>query len=137
MESIYTLTVVDPGDNITLSIRGGLPINSVLEKVDEEEYIFIWTLMELTNEPLVFVANDSRGAASTFSPVVEVCACVNGGACTREGIITSNATITLKCMCTQGMLCLSYRIACRCIFVRFRFEVRTLCVLIIFGITHG
>ena len=103
MESIYILTVVDPGDNVTLSVRGGLPVNSVLEKVDEEEYIFIWTLMELTNEPLVFIANDSRGAASTFSPVVEVCACVNGGVCTREGIITSNATITLKCMCTEGM----------------------------------
>ena len=98
------LTVIDPGDNVTLSIRGGLPVNSVLERVDEEEYIFIWTLMELTNKPLVFVANDSRGAASTFSPVVEVCACVNGGACTREGVITSNATVTLKCMCTEGML---------------------------------
>ena len=83
MESIYILTVMDPGDNVTLSVRGGLPVNSVLEKVDEEEYIFIWTLMELTNEPLVFIANDSRGAASTFSPVVEVCACVNGGACTH------------------------------------------------------
>lgn len=103
MESTYILTVVDPGDNVTLSVRGGLPVNSVLEKIDEEEYIFIWTLMELTNEPLVFVANDSRGAASTFSPVVEVCACVNGGTCTREGIITSNATITLKCMCTEGI----------------------------------
>lgn len=106
MESTYILTVMDPGDNVTLSVRGGLPVNSVLEKVDEEEYIFIWTLMGLTNEPLVFIANDSRGAASTFSPVVEVCACVNGGACTREGIITSNATITLKCMCTEGMLCI-------------------------------
>ena len=102
MESNYTLTVIDPGDNVTLSIRGGLPINSILEKVDEEEYVFVWNLMELTNEPLVFIANDSRGAASTFTPVVEVCACVNGGACTREGLVTSNATITLKCMCTDG-----------------------------------
>lgn len=102
LESIYALTVVDPGDNFTLSIQGGLPSNSVLEEVEEEEYVFHWTLMELTNEPLVFVANDSRGASSTFSPVVEVCACVNGGACTREGLITSNATITLKCMCTEG-----------------------------------
>ena len=102
MESNFTLTVIDPGDNVTLSVRGGLPINSVLEKVDEEEYIFVWNLMELTNKPLVFIANDSRGAASTFTPVVEVCACVNGGACTREGLVTSNATVTLKCMCTDG-----------------------------------
>jgi hypothetical protein len=94
--------VVDADDNFTLGIRGGLPINSILEEVDEGEYLFRWNLMELTNEPLVFVANDSRGASSTFSPVVEVCACVNGGTCTREGLITSNTTITLRCMCTEG-----------------------------------
>ena len=94
--------MVDPGDNVTLSLLGGLPVNSVLETLDNLEYVFRWTLMELTNEALVFSANDSRGASSIFSPIVEVCACVNSGACTREGIITSNATITLRCMCTQG-----------------------------------
>ena len=104
LESSYILTVVDPGDNVTLSLLGGFPVNSLLETLDKVEYIFRWTLMELTNEALVFVANDSRGASSIFSPIVEVCACVNGGACTREGIITSNATITLRCMCPQGML---------------------------------
>lgn len=103
LESNYTLIVVDPGDNFTLSIRGGQPVNSILEKIEEEEYVFRWNLMELTNKPLVFVAIDSRGASSAFSPVVEVCACVNGGNCTREGLITSNATIILKCMCTEGM----------------------------------
>ncbi len=98
----FTLTVVDPGDNFTLSVQGGLPLHSVLEKVEEDSYIFSWNLMELTNEQLVFIANDSRGASSMFSPIVEVCACVNGGVCTQEGLITSNATITLKCMCTEG-----------------------------------
>ena len=107
LESVYTLTVFDEDDNFTLSLQGDFPINAALEAVDEMVYVFRWTLMELTNDlqPLVFVANDSRGASSTFSPVVEVCACANGGACTRDGIITSNATITLKCMCTQGTLC--------------------------------
>ena len=103
VEANYILMVVDPGDNFTLNVQGGLPSNSFLEEeVEEGEYLFRWTLMALTNEPLVFVANDSRGASSIFSPVVEVCACANGGDCTREGLITSNATITLQCMCTEG-----------------------------------
>ena len=102
METYFTLTVVDPGDRFNLSVQGGLPLHSVLEKVEEDNYIFSWNLMELTNEPLVFIANDLRGASSIFSPVVEVCACVNGGVCTQGGLITSNATITLKCMCTEG-----------------------------------
>ncbi len=99
----FTITVVDPGDKFTLSVQGGLPLHSVLEKVEEEKYIFSWNLTELTNEPLMFIANDSRGASSIFSPVVEVCACINRGVCTREGLVTSNATITLKCRCTEGI----------------------------------
>ena len=102
METNFTLTVIDPGDNFTLNVQGGLPLHSVLEDEEGDSYIFRWNLMELTNEQLMFIANDSRGASSIFSPVVEVCACVNGGVCTQEGLITSNATITLKCMCTEG-----------------------------------
>ena len=101
-ESLYPLTVVDTGDNFTLDVVGGLPANSALESVGEGEFIFRWVLEELTTEPLVFVANDSRGAASTFVPIVEVCACANGGNCTRDGLLTANATLVLKCVCTEG-----------------------------------
>ncbi len=101
-EAALILVVTDPGDEYTLSVLGGLPDGSMLEEVSEGEFVFRWTLQQVMYEPLVFIANDSRGAASTFIPTVEICACVNGGMCTRAGIITNNATILLNCQCTEG-----------------------------------
>lgn len=105
-ESTFTLYVEDPGDEFNLTIRGGLPEDSVLEEVDEGEYEFCWTLQEITTEPLVFVANDTRGAFSVFVPTVEVCACVNGGNCTLDGLLTSDATVVMNCVCNDGTLML-------------------------------
>ena len=101
-ESTFTIIVKDPGDNFTLTVLGGLPSNSVLEYKGEGEYIFRWTLQETTAEPLIFSANDSKGASSTFVPIVEVCACANGGNCTRDGLLSSNATVILNCVCPEG-----------------------------------
>lgn len=103
-ESTFILFVEDPGDEFTLSVRGGLPENSVLEETDEGEFEFRWTLQEITTEPLVFIANDTRGASSVFVPTVEVCACVNGGNCTLDGLLTSDATVVMNCVCSDGML---------------------------------
>ncbi len=99
---MFILVVTDPGDEYTLSVLGGLPDGSMLEEASEGEFVFRWTLQQVMYEPLVFIANDSRGAASTFIPTVEICACVNGGMCTHAGIITNNATILLNCQCTEG-----------------------------------
>ena len=99
---MFTLYVVDPGDEFTLNIEGGLPEDSVLEEVTEEEYVFRWNLQQVTTEPLVFVANDTRGAASVFIPTVEVCSCSNGGRCTLDGVLNSNATVVMNCLCTDG-----------------------------------
>ena len=96
--------MVDPGDEFTLTILGGLPPNSELEDVGEGEYIFRWNLQEVTYRTLTFVANDSQGASSTYVPVVEICACSNGGTCTRDGLLTGNATVVLNCMCSEGTL---------------------------------
>ena len=86
-------------------MRGGLPENSFLEETDDEGvFDFRWTLEEITAEPLVFVANDSRGASSLFVPTVEVCACVNGGNCTLDGLLTSDATVVMNCVCSDGRL---------------------------------
>lgn len=86
-------------------MRGGLPENSFLEETDDEGvFDFRWTLEEITTEPLVFVANDSRGASSLFVPTVEVCACVNGGNCTLDGLLTSDATVVMNCVCSDGRL---------------------------------
>ena len=103
-ESIYNIAVNDPGDEVILTVLGGLPANSILEDKGSGEYVFHWNLQEVTTKPLVFVANDSKGASSTFIPIVEVCACANGGNCTREGLLSNNATTVLNCMCSEGKL---------------------------------
>ncbi len=102
-ESVLHLSVTDPGDNVTLFVQGGLPDNSVLQG-SEGEYDFRWSLQQATYQPIVFLANDSKGAASLFSPRVEVCACVNGGNCTLDGVLSNNSTIVLNCLCTEGVL---------------------------------
>ena len=101
-ESVFTLKVVDPGDEFTVDIEGGLPENSVIEEVTDGEYVFRWNLQQVTTEPLVFIANDTRGAASVFIPTVEVCACSNGGRCTLDGVLNSNATVVMNCLCSDG-----------------------------------
>ena len=102
-ESTFVLYVEDPGDEFTLSVRGGLPDNSILEEIAEGEFEFRWNLQEITTDSLVFVANDTRGASSVFIPTVEVCACVNGGNCTLDGLLTSAATVVMNCVCSDGM----------------------------------
>ena len=84
-------------------MRGGLPDNSELEEVAEGEYTFRWNLQEITTEPLVFVANDTNGASSLFVPTVEVCACVNGGNCTLDGLLINAATVVMNCLCSDGV----------------------------------
>lgn len=101
-ESAYTIIVMDPGDEFTLTVLGGLPPNSALEDLGEGKYVFRWNLQEVTTEPLTFVANDSKGASSTYIPIVEICACANGGNCTRDGLLSSNATVVLNCVCLEG-----------------------------------
>ena len=103
-DTVFTLNVVDPnpGDKFTLTIQGGLPADSVLEKITEGEYVFRWNLMGVTTEPLVFIANDTRGASSVFIPTVEVCTCVNGGSCTLDGLLASDTTVVLNCQCSEG-----------------------------------
>lgn len=110
-ESVLVINVVDPGDNFTLNIEGGLPENSVLEAVSPGVFFFRWTLRQATNNPLIFIANDTRGATTSFVPTVEVCGCVNGGNCSLDGIITNNATITLNCLCDDG------KHVCACVYV--------------------
>ena len=102
------ITVTDPGDEVTFTVQGGLPANSVLEKISDNEYVFRWSPQQVFFSSLTFVANDSSGATSVFTPIVEVCACVNGGNCTLDGVLTSNITIIMACQCSQGK-CLIFK----------------------------
>ena len=80
----------------------GLPQGSTLQKVDDGEYVFQWTLKEVTTNPLVFIANDTAGASLTFAPVVHICACVNGGNCSLNGPLSGSSTIVMNCICNEG-----------------------------------
>ena len=103
-ESIYRLSVSDPdGDNFTLTLLNEVPDDPKLEQTGEE-YLFVWTLLDITNVTLTFVATDSKGAATLFSPTVELCACVNNGNCTRDGLLVNSPTIVMNCRCSEGML---------------------------------
>ena len=91
----------DPNDNFTLNVVNAIG-NYSLQRISREEFAFNLKLDYITNDPLIFIASDSSGAASFFSPVVEICACANGGECTLTGVLTTNATITMKCICPKG-----------------------------------
>ena len=96
------LRVEDSGDTFSLNVQGGLPDSSVLEEFSEGMFAFRWIPQEVTTQPLVFVAGDSRNASRAFTPRVEICACLNGGNCTLDGLLTNNATIIMNCQCSQG-----------------------------------
>ena len=100
--STLTLEVTDSNDNFTLSLLNGLPEDATLEATNENEYVFRWTPEQVTYEPLTFIANDTRGASTLFTPTVQICGCVNGGTCTLDGVSTIDATIVLSCVCTEG-----------------------------------
>ena len=101
-ESMMIIRVEDSGDSFALNVQGGLPDSSVLENLSEGIFIFRWIPQEITTKPLVFIASDSRNASRAFTPRVEICACLNGGNCTLEGLLTNNATIIMNCQCPQG-----------------------------------
>ena len=101
-ESVFLIHVADPGDNFTMELNGGLPINSTLQEIGDGHYIFSWNLFEVTERTLEFTANDTRGAATVFIPRVEVCPCRNGGICTLNGVVSDDATVTLNCQCSDG-----------------------------------
>ena len=98
---MFNFRVSDPNDNFTLNVLNASG-NYSLQRISREEFAFNWKLDYITNDPLIFIANDSSGAASFFSPIIEVCACTNGGYCTSAGISTTNATITMRCVCPKG-----------------------------------
>ena len=99
----YSFTVQDPGDNITVGVVGGLPSNALLVDNGEGHYSLHWIPSEAPNKTLTLLAADSLGASSTLTPSVHVCACMNEGNCTLEGLPSSDAsTVIMNCDCTRG-----------------------------------
>ena len=99
----YSFTVQDAGDNITVRVIGELPSSAYLEDSGEGRYSLHWIPPEAPNTTLTLLAVDSLGASSTLTPSVHVCACMNEGNCTLEGLPSSDAsTVIMNCDCTKG-----------------------------------
>ena len=101
---MFYLTVEDEEDDFIFTVQGGLPENALLQEIGDGEFLFRWNLQTVTNTPLIFIANDSSGASSMFIPIVEICACENGGLCTEESLPTIEMTnVNIKrCLCGEG-----------------------------------
>ncbi|XP_064384249.1 uncharacterized protein LOC135333252 isoform X3 [Halichondria panicea] len=117
VEAIFDLKVNDSnGDAFSLHVQStALPGRWTLNNVTATDYIFRWSLFEVTSEQLVFVSTDSGGSSSTFIPRVEICACVNGGNCTLSGVRNGNATLVMNCYCNNaysGQFCEEDRDGC-------------------------
>ena len=101
--SQYVFSVVDSGDTFSVGVLGGSPVSSNLINQGEGVFVFEWMLQEQTNVSLTFFAKDSLNATATLSPKVEFCVCANGGECTLEGLLSTDASIVvMNCLCTKG-----------------------------------
>lgn len=100
----YTFEVED-SDNFTVRIEGGTPRGGILQSNGDRGYTFNWMPEAAPSVALTFIAEDDQGAITIHSPLLQVCACFNGGRCTTEGVLTSSQLIqNLTCICTEGML---------------------------------
>ena len=121
IESTFNILVTDPNeDDFTFTFEGGLASADVSEltKLSDGEFVYriaLFDLPTLETSPLVFHANDSRGAVSSFIPSLEVCACINGGECTLDGTEGIDATVIMNCICPEGicnLTSMSYHVLC-------------------------
>ena len=109
-EAELAFSVTDDNNISSVSLIGGLPVNSTLMVSPMNgfsEVTFRWTITEIVDVALLFVARDDRGAVSVLNVQVQICACENGGDCT-EVQSTAESTVVLNCDCLEGMMLYSY-----------------------------
>ena len=99
-------------DSFTVSIVGGLPPNSEIVDLGNGIYEFRITLTSIANSfTLEIFAEDDQDAGYVFSTQVQICACVNGGTGTIDGVIDPTANpLVLACDCTNAtgeILCIT------------------------------
>lgn len=106
VESIYSFVVTD-FSNFTVTIEGGSPQDGLLLDVGQGRYSFSWTPASTPTQNLSFIAQDSVGAVTIHSPILQVCTCFNGGQCTVDGVQSTDLLVrNLTCICTEGMILL-------------------------------
>ena len=125
----FTISVTDDNDDTSITPMAVSPPDSSLSLQQQPgSFTFQWQLPELMEEQevsekprsasltllplplslkvsdIVIVATDSHGAATVFSPQVEICACQNEGNCTTEGAtVSSDLLLILNCICSPGL----------------------------------
>ncbi len=101
-ESVYFFNATDEGDNFTVTISGDQPVNSSLEN-NGSLYTFTWSLQELDNRTITFLASDSMNAVSMLDPQILFCVCENNGTCTLDGLLSTDQNpLIMNCECQQG-----------------------------------
>ena len=111
-ESVYTFTVSSDSENINVIIlhegEETLPSGVQLNNPDGDSWTITWTPADNTsalNLTIVAVDLNMNNISSFFNPVVQLCACENGGNCTTDGLPVNDLSfITLNCDCPEGML---------------------------------
>lgn len=105
-EAIYNFTVVDGEYSFTVEVVGGLPVGAALEDRGGGMYYFIWNLASVEDvQSAEFLACNTEGACSMLMPQLEVCACMNEGNCSLDGVLnTTTPVVLLNCFCPDGEL---------------------------------
>ena len=109
-ESVYTFTVTSDSQNIIVIIlhegEETLPSGVQLNNPDGDSYTITWIPSDNTSVlNLTIVAMDPslENITSFFNPVVQLCACENGGNCTTDGLLTNDFSfVVLNCECPEG-----------------------------------
>ena len=109
-ESVYTFTVTSDSQNIIVIIlhegEETLPSGVQLNDPDGDSYTITWTPSDNTsvlNLTIVAMDPNFENISSFFDPVVQLCACENGGNCTTDGLLdTDFSFIILNCECPEG-----------------------------------
>ena len=111
-ESVYTFTVSSDSENINVIIlhegEETLPNCVQLNQTDGDNWTITWTPADSTsalNLTIVAVDHNVNNISSVFNPVVQLCACENGGNCTTDGLpVNDFSFVILNCDCPEGML---------------------------------
>lgn len=104
----FDILITDANDDdFNLTFSGGVvEAFSILEKETPGQYHFSIQVSGSSQldslQPLIFTATDGRGASSERVQTVQVCACINGGECTPDGILGIDSTVILTCLCPDG-----------------------------------
>ena len=111
-ESVYTFTVSSDSENINVIILHEgeeiLPSGVQLNNPDGGNWTITWTPADnssVLNLTIIAVDLSVNNIPSTFNPVVQLCACENGGNCTTDGLLANDFSfVVLNCECPEGII---------------------------------